>query len=101
MKTVLIAIVLGLIGVELTLRVRKVVKTRVRALEVFVGLRPRHFLLALPTLVATMAAAILLYQIPGLDWGWWNALGGSGNVVFGANQDPRFAFVPFIFIAAL
>ena len=37
------------------------------------GLRPRHFLLAVPVLGAVLAVATPLLAVPGLDFGWWTA----------------------------
>lgn len=40
-----------------------------------------------PVLLAVvLVAATLAMQVPGLDWGWWTALGGDGNPVFGSSQ---------------
>lgn len=50
------------------------------------GLRPRHFLLAVPVLLVVLAAVIVLVQVPGLDWGWWTAIGGLGNPVTGTTD---------------
>lgn len=49
------------------------------------GIRPRHFLLAAMILPCTLAAvALALACGPAfLGWGWWTALGGQGNVIFG------------------
>lgn len=48
------------------------------------GLRPRHFLLASLILPCTLAAVLLLLAGDTfLRWGWWSALGGEGNVIFG------------------
>lgn len=37
-------------------------------------------------LTAVVAAASALLLIPGLDWGWWTALGGQGNPVTGTTD---------------
>lgn len=37
-------------------------------------------------LAAVIACASLLVNIPGLDWGWWTALGGQGNPVTGTTD---------------
>jgi len=36
------------------------------------------------TVVIAVATAIML--VPGLDWGWWSAIGGDGNPVFGRSE---------------
>ncbi|MCU1390756.1 MAG: hypothetical protein JWL72_4094, partial [Ilumatobacteraceae bacterium] len=33
-----------------------------------------------------IAVATTLLRVPGLNWGWWSALGGEGNPVFGSND---------------
>ena len=69
------------------------------------GLRPRHFLLAIPVFVLTIAAAIVLLQFPILDWGWWTALGGIGNPVTGGTErttgTPLEWLVPLVFLTLL
>jgi hypothetical protein len=37
-------------------------------------------------LVVVVSVATALMQIPGLSWGWWSMLGGSGNPVFGESD---------------
>jgi hypothetical protein len=37
-------------------------------------------------LAGVVAVATTLVRVPGLDWGWWSALGGEGNPVFGSND---------------
>ena len=69
------------------------------------GLRFRHF--APVPLVAALvfAAAMLLVQIPLFDFGWWSALGGAGNPVFGATERTAGTaleiVIPLVFIALL
>ena len=47
-------------------------------------LRPRHFLRAFVALVlVVLATALLLMPKSALRWGWWSAIGGSGNVILG------------------
>lgn len=54
--------------------------------EIVRGLRPRHFLLAVPALFVVLVAVVALVQVPGLGWGWWTALGGLGNPVTGTTD---------------
>jgi phosphatidylethanolamine-binding protein (PEBP) family uncharacterized protein len=54
--------------------------------ELVGGLRPRHFLLAIPTIALVLVAAVVLLQVPGLDIGWWTAIGGVGNPVVGGTE---------------
>ena len=77
---------------------------RAHALEVVRGLRPRHFALAVPALIAVIGAAVALLQVPGLDFGWWTALGGVGNPVIGTTNRSHGALdwlVPALFLALL
>ena len=53
------------------------------------GVRPRHVLLAIPVLAAVATAATLLLEVPGLDFGWWTAIGGEGNPVVGSTGRTR------------
>jgi hypothetical protein len=59
-----------------------------------------------PVLLAVvLAAATLAMQVPGLDWGWWTALGGDGNPVFGSSQATAGTslewIVPLVFMTML
>ena len=55
-------------------------------MQILHGLRVRHFL-AVPLVAAlVVSAALVLIQIPPLDFGWWTALGGEGNPVFGSTE---------------
>ena len=69
------------------------------------GLRLRHFVLAVPVFTLTATAVILLVQLPVLDWGWWSALGGLGNPVTGGTErttgTPLEWIVPLIFLTLL
>lgn len=52
------------------------------------GLRPRHFALALRVLAGVVVAVVvLLAPSTWLRWGWWEYLGGTGNVIFGTTSD--------------
>jgi hypothetical protein len=78
--------VLVYVGTRLAGAARVVVggEYRGRAAAVLRGLRPRHFLFAWPALAAVLAMSVALVQVPGLDWGWWTAIGGTGNPVVGS-----------------
>ena len=69
------------------------------------GLRPRHFLLALPVLAAVLVAVIALVQLPALSWGWWSALGGLGNPVTGTTDRTTGTalewIIPLVFLVLL
>ncbi len=75
--------VLAYVGFRLTDAARHSIASRGHVLGLVRGLRFRHFLLALPVLVAVVTVALVLFGVPGLSFGWWTAIGGEGNPVFG------------------
>jgi hypothetical protein len=81
-------LVLAIIASRLLTGVRLMLRPDVRAhwWQIVRGLRLRHFLLAPPVLALVVTAATLLLEVPGLDWGWWTAIGGQGNPVLGATD---------------
>jgi hypothetical protein len=85
---VLTVTVLAFFGVRLVVAARQSVggRARERTIEILRGLRPRHFLRAPLVLAAVLAVAAALLQVPGLSFGWWSALGGTGNVVLGSTD---------------
>ena len=76
--------VLAYVGWRLADAARQSVSARGHVLAIVRGLRPRHFLLAVPALAVVVTLAGLLLEVPGLWFGWWTAIGGTGNPVFGA-----------------
>jgi hypothetical protein len=50
------------------------------------GIRPHHVLMGIATLVVVADVAFVLVQVPGLDFGWWTAIGGTGNPVTGGTE---------------
>ena len=73
--------------------------------QIMKGLRPRHFVAVPFLLAAVLATSVLLVQVPGLDFGWWTAIGGEGNPVFGSTErtrgTPLEVVVPIVFILLL
>ena len=57
---------------------------RQRTLVIARGLRLHHLLLAPLVMTAVLIAAGVLYQIKPLQFGWWTALGGTGNIITGS-----------------
>lgn len=100
-------VVLAFVGVRIAggTRIALTGRGRSRVGQILRGLRPRHFLLAVPAFSVTLIAVILLVQVPSLDWGWWTALGGIGNPVTGGTErttgTPLEWIVPLVFITML
>jgi hypothetical protein len=107
LTTVLSVAVLGFMAVRLVTGVRvsrssagrQIVSTIVHR----AGWRhvwPVPIVLGLVVVVAGAAMAV-----PGLDWGWWSALGGDGNPVFGSSESTSGTawewVVPLVFIGLL
>jgi hypothetical protein len=81
--------VLALVGGRLVstgMRAVRSERLRARWSEVVRALRPRHFLLAPLVLFVVLVVAGLLLAVPGLSWGWWTAIGGTGNVITGGTS---------------
>jgi len=102
----LTVVVLGWVGTRLfqAARVALAPRQRSHVAEVVRGLRPRHFVLALPVLGAVIVAFSLLLQVPGLSFGWWTAIGGEGNPVVGVtSRTPSAAerIIPTVFLVLL
>ncbi len=78
---------------------------RRHSVEILRGLRPHHFLLAVPVLGLVITAFAVLLQIPGLSFGWFTAIGGEGNPVFGSSKStagtPLEVVIPLVFMALL
>lgn len=78
---------------------------RDRALQLVRGLRIRHFLPVPLVLAAVITAALVLVQLPVLSFGWWTAMGGVGNPVFGVTEETAGTvlalLVPVVFLALL
>lgn len=75
--------VLAVVGIRLTDAARHSLLARSHVVHLVRGLRLRHFALAVPVLVTVISLALVLFQVPGLHFGWWTAIGGQGNPVFG------------------
>ncbi len=93
--------VLAYVGIRLADAARHAVLSRGYVWGIIKGLRPRHFLGALPTLACVIGLALVLLQVPGLSFGWWTAIGGQGNPVFGSARPqavgPLDAVIPIVF----
>ena len=74
-------------------------------LSIVRGIRWRHIWPVPFVLTGVVTAASLLLLVPGLDWGWWSALGGTGNPVTGDTERTTGTalewLVPLVFITLL
>ena len=85
---VLTYLVLGAMALRLLSAARYSLTRRGRssANDVVRQIRWRH-VWPVPLVLAVVAgAASLLLAVPGLDWGWWTAIGGQGNPVTGTTD---------------
>jgi hypothetical protein len=78
---------------------------RGRVAEIVRGIGWRHVWPVPIVLTAVVTASVLLLLVPGLDFGWWTALGGLGNPVTGTTeQTAGTAFewlIPAVFLLLL
>jgi len=98
--------VLAFVGFRLADAARQTLSSRSEVWPLVAGLRPRHFLRAIPVLGAVLLVATPLVQVPGLDFGWWTALGGQGNPVVGVGRPEATpgvleTLVPVVFVTLL
>lgn len=100
--------VLGLVGARLATIASRAARSpglRRRTVVIVRGLRLRHFLWAPLVLVVVVTAAVLLVEVPGLDFGWWTAIGGTGNVIVGSTERDAGGsltdLVPLVFLLLL
>jgi hypothetical protein len=107
LNTVLTVGVLGFVGVRLVTGVRssRSRNGRMLVVEITRGIRWRHIWPIPLVLAGVVAVATPLLAVPGLDWGWWSALGGEGSPVFGSSSTTVGSvwewLVPLVFIALL
>ena len=98
--------VLAFVGFRLADAARQTFSSRGHVWHLVTGLRLRHFVRAVPVLVAVMAVATVLLGVPGLDFGWWTKLGGEGNPAIGlapesATPGVLATIVPVVFVTLL
>lgn len=105
--TVLTVGVLAFVGFRLVGGVRYSLSGdgKVLVVRIVRGLRWRHVWPAPLVLVAVVIVASALMLVPGLDWGWWTALGGIGNPVTGGTDETAGTalewLIPLAFVALL
>jgi hypothetical protein len=80
--------VLGFMGYRLVggARVARSGNGRALARSIVRGIRWRHLWPVPFVLALVIAVATPLMMLPVLSWGWWTALGGDGNPVFGTSS---------------
>jgi hypothetical protein len=99
--------VLAFVGTRLFTGARQVLRPDVRAHIVTIvrGIRVRHVLLGPVALTLVITAASLLVLVPGLDFGWWTAIGGGGNPVTGVTDTTAGSalewIIPAVFLVLL
>lgn len=78
--------ILTVVGIQLVQAARHSIGARRHVIRIVRGLRRDHLLRAVPVLALVLVTLVILLQVPGLDFGWWTAIGGIGNPVFGASE---------------
>lgn len=80
--------VLALIGIRLVQAAHMSRSARGKSLSrsIWTRIRWRHLWPVPFVLSGVLAVATLLLLVPPLRWGWWSALGGDGNPVFGSSD---------------
>ena len=105
LSNVLSVVVLAVVGLRLVQAVTLSRSPRGRSLsrQIWTGLRWRHIWPVPFVLGGVLLVAIPLLYVPVLRWGWWSALGGDGNPVFGSSNTTMGTvwawLIPLIFIA--
>jgi hypothetical protein len=97
--------VLAFVGVRLFEAARFSLDRRGRVLWLVQGLRWRHAAWALPVWIGVAATALALSYVPGLDFGWWTAIGGNGNPALGSSSGSDgtglVTWLPVVFVPLL
>jgi hypothetical protein len=87
LSNVLSFVVLAVVGVRLVQAAKLSRSNRGRSLsrQVWTRLRWRHVWPVPFVLTGVLLVAVPLLMVPVLRWGWWSALGGDGNPIFGSS----------------
>jgi hypothetical protein len=105
LSNVLSVVVLAVVGLRLVQAVTISRSSRGRSLsrEVWTRLRWRHIWPVPFVLAGVLLVAIPLLLVPPLRWGWWSALGGDGNPIFGSSSTTNGTvwswLIPLVFMA--
>lgn len=88
LSNVLSVVVLAVIGVRLVQAVKLSRSNQGRSLsrQVWTRICWRHVWPVPFVLAGVLLAALPLLMVPVLRWGWWSAIGGDGNPVFGSSS---------------
>ena len=80
--------VLGFVGVRLATGTRRSFTADGRSLlrAIVRNIRWRHIWPIPFVLIGVVLVAAATWHVPVLNWGWWSAIGGEGNPVFGSND---------------
>ena len=105
LSNVLSLVVLALVGMRLVQAVTISRSSHGRSLsrEVWTRIRWRHIWPVPFVLAGVLLVAVPLLMIPPLRWGWWSALGGAGNPIFGSSTTTSGTvwewLIPLVFMA--
>jgi hypothetical protein len=88
LSNVLSVLVLAVVGVRLVQAVKLSRSNTGRSLSraIWTRIRWRHVWPVPFVLASVLIVAIPLLMVPVLRWGWWSAIGGDGNPVFGSSS---------------
>jgi hypothetical protein len=104
LSSVLSVAVLAVVGLRL---VQAVTVSRTRdgrslSRVIWTNIRWRHVWPVPFVLTGVLLVAVPLLMIPPLRWGWWSAIGGDGNPIFGSTSTTTGTFwewlVPLVFM---
>jgi hypothetical protein len=87
LSNVLSVVVLAVVGLRLVQAATLSRSSRGRTLSraIWLRIRWRHIWPVPFVLSGVLLVAIPLMMVPVFRWGWWSALGGDGNPIFGSN----------------
>ena len=88
LSNILSVVVLAVVGIRLVQAARLSRSDRGRSLSrvVWTRIRWRHIWPVPFVLGGVLLVAVPLLLVPALRWGWWSALGGDGNPIFGSSN---------------
>lgn len=105
LSNLLSVVVLAVVGIRLVQAVKLSRSDRGRSLsrEIWTRIRWRHIWPVPFVLAGVLLVAIPLLMVSALRWGWWSALGGDGNPIFGSSDTTAGTvwawLIPLVFMA--